>query len=133
MFVLGCALLTTALGHVFILAIPIPLYARLLVCAAWLWRCCRDVYGQIAAYACVRGIHLHPSGRAHAVAADGSHVSLVVTPGSVVLRRVAWLRLELANGSHYGELLTGRADACDAWHRLQLIWRQRNAAFGRYE
>lgn len=58
---------------------------------------------------------------------------LDLLPGSVVLTRVAWLRIRFADGLCYGELLIGNPRRCRDWHCLQLAWRQRSSVFGRPE
>lgn len=60
----------------------------------------------------------------------GAGRPLRLLPGSVVLERVAWLRLAFGDGLTYGELLAGSAAESEAWRRLQVIWRH-PPAFGR--
>jgi hypothetical protein len=43
--------------------------------------------------------------------------------GSLVLHRLAWLRLRTADGARVTELLRGEARLCGDWRRLQVIWR----------
>jgi hypothetical protein len=79
----------------------------------------------------VRRLRLCADGSAVARLADGRWRRVRLLPGSIVLRRVAWLRIRLPSGLDYGELLSGSSRSDPDWHRLQLIWRQNQAAFGR--
>lgn len=69
-------------------------------------------------------------GGIHGYDRSGAVHSLRLLPGSVVLERIAWLRLAFGDGLSYGELLAGSAAENEAWRRLQVIWRH-PPAFGR--
>ena len=59
---------------------------------------------------------------------DGNWVTADLESGSIVLRRLAWLRLRTANGRLITELLRGDARQCRDWRRLQVIWRHFGAS-----
>jgi hypothetical protein len=44
-------------------------------------------------------------------------------PGSVLLRRIGWIRLETGIGQRCAELVRGSCRESDDWRRLQVIWR----------
>ena len=79
----------------------------------------------------VRRLLISSDGEIVARGRGGAPERLRLLPGSVVLERLAWLRLGFADGSHYGELLAGDPRSDAQWHGLQLVWRQRRGAFGR--
>jgi hypothetical protein len=50
--------------------------------------------------------------------------------GSIVMRRVAWLRLASAGGKRSQVLFLARWTDPGEWHRLQLVWQLREPGFG---
>jgi hypothetical protein len=60
--------------------------------------------------------------------AGGSWVPARLLHGSIVLPRLAWLRLRAANGCRYGELLRCDPRQSEAWRRLQVLWRHLGGA-----
>jgi hypothetical protein len=61
---------------------------------------------------------------------DGMIVDALLLSGSVVTRRLAWLRLVSADGTRHRELIVGRWSDPASWHRLQLLWQLRDPGFG---
>ncbi len=59
---------------------------------------------------------------------DGDLVAARLMPGSLILRRLAWLRLKPDGGREYGELLCGNSRKNKHWRRLQVIRRHVGAA-----
>ena len=57
--------------------------------------------------------------------------ALWVVQSAREIRRMAWIRIRLADGRKYGELLRGNAVIDKQWHRLQLIWQQTRQNIGR--
>jgi hypothetical protein len=49
-------------------------------------------------------------------------------PGSVVLPRVAWLRIDPPGARPYAELVRAERQESEEWRRLQVIWRHIGAA-----
>ena len=49
-------------------------------------------------------------------------------PGSVVLPRVAWLRVDPPGRRPYAELVSAGRQESEEWRRLQVIWRHIGAA-----
>lgn len=54
---------------------------------------------------------------------NGAWTDARLESGSVVLSRVAWLRLKTADGVAVSELLSGDPRRSGDWRRLQVIWR----------
>ncbi|MEX2496977.1 MAG: hypothetical protein WD448_12860 [Woeseia sp.] len=79
----------------------------------------------------VQRVFLSADGSLYGRSAAGDSEPMQLLSGSVVLARVAWLRLRFPDGARYGVLLTGDARRSRDWHYLQLVWRQRASIFGR--
>jgi hypothetical protein len=60
----------------------------------------------------------------------GDREPMTLLPGSVVYRRIAWLRFRFADGHRHAELLAGNPRADRGFHGLQVIWRLGREAFG---
>lgn len=73
---------------------------------------------------------MEPSGRVTGVGCGGARQPLELMSGSVVLPRLAWLRVRFPDGLEYGELFfrNGRQD--EEWRRLQRVWKHGVQAFG---
>ena len=131
----ACVLLTAMLmaltGVTFTITMPVAIWLRAALAALWFCYCWREFGRQLGGYARLNRLCLSAAGEAWAIGPSGVLHSLELASGSMVLSRVAWLRLRFADGSHYGELLTGHPLHCERWHGLQLIWEQRRDAFGR--
>ena len=117
-------------GTLLLLGLPLrPELTFVLVCL-WLVRCLLESRSQVKGAARIDRIRICPTGSLEGLSGSGTVESLTLLSGSVVLSRVAWLRLRLDDGLEYGELLTGNPRRDEQWRRLQLNWRQRAAAFG---
>lgn len=124
----GC--LAALCGSTMLLHMPLNPALRALLAVAWMTYSGLQIARQAQTAAGVRRLRLDSDGELHGRTPGGEWIALRLLPGSVVWRRHAWLRLRTPRGRDYGEYLTGRADVAGEWHRLQLIWRQRSAAFG---
>ena len=120
-------------GLAIILTLPLAPLLRVLLACTWLAENIRECRRQIRGAARVRRITLDTSGNIGCTAPDGRSLSLTLRSGSVVLSRLALLRVQFADGSDYVELLRGDPAADLEWQRLQLIWRHCRAAFGRQD
>ena len=126
-----CGCLALLAGAALIVRMPLHGFARLLLCLIWLAYCLNEIRNCSRTAASLRLLRLYADGAVSGRFADGEWQQLRMLSGSMVLRRVAWLRLRLPDGLDYGELLSGNARDSRQWHRLQLIWRQNRRAFGR--
>ena len=116
--------LAAAAGFVVITHLPLPSIARVAMVALWLAWGVRELLLLADAARQVHRIKLNNLGEVWVIDRRGRASEVRLAPGSVVLRRVAWIRLRLPDGSKYGELLTQRAVQHRQWHRLQLVWCQ---------
>lgn len=109
-------------GFGLILHLPLPAALRLPLAAAWLVTAGRSIARQARAYRDVRTLRL---GRNRAGVAFGTAGPrrIRVLAGSVLVHRVAWLRLELGPGAVYGELILAADVGAVAWRRLACLWR----------
>jgi hypothetical protein len=123
----GCACL---LGTLLVLGLPLRPELKFVLACLWLVRCLLEMRSQVKALSRIDRIRICPTGSLEAVSGNGKVESLMLLSGSMVLSRVAWLRFRLDDGLQYGELLLGNPRRDEQWRRLQLIWRQRTAAFG---
>jgi hypothetical protein len=113
--------------------LDMPLLPHFKLAFACLWVCSGllEIGGQLKGTARVCRICMDSDGGLRSRSRDGGSEPLQLLSGSVVLARVAWLRVRFGDGLKYGELLTGNARTSRDWHCLQLIWRQRASIFGR--
>ena len=117
-----------AIGIVLILILPLHPTLRAAGCLFWLilanWETSRlqRGFGQ-----CVE-IRIYASGDVEIADdnADWSPASLL--PGSLVLRKRAWLRLQTLDGRTIVQPLRGNTREDQEWRRLQVIWRHVGAA-----
>ena len=124
-----CALLAMLTGLVLILLLPLAPLWRMLFAAAWVGESLREQRGLLRGAARLQRIRLDADGNIAGLGHDGRFEALTLLSGSMVLSRVAWLRVRFADGSHYGELLRGDPAKDLEWQRLQLIWRHSRTAF----
>lgn len=110
---------------------PIAIWVRALLLAAFAWQCRRDICRQARGYARIARLCIDSAGEVQGRGPLGQTYQLRLCSGSMVLPRLAWLRLEFADGHRYGELIYGNSAESAEWHGLQLIWEQRRASFGR--
>ena len=123
----GCAAIL--IGLVLLIRLPISVPIRLPLIAYWLITGVRQLGRQS------RGNHRAKTIRMEAADAtlidrQGRQSPVQIMSGSVVLPRLAWLRLKCPDGLIFGELL--RRDSADSeqWRRLQILWRQAPGSFG---
>ncbi len=117
-------------GLVLLLLMPLPAGVRALLILGWSWMCVHDWRSQLRAYRRVAAIRIQVTGLIETIRPGGYAEPVRLLGGSLVLPRIAWLRLEFADRSRYGELLAGDSRLCPGWHWLQLSWRQHGPRFG---
>lgn len=120
----------TAAGLVMIAALPLLPQLEALFGLLWLWRGILRYRHQQLGMRRLERLRLRP-GSLEGLSPGGESQPLELLSGSVVLSRIAWLRLRFPHGPGFGELLTMDARAKDDWRRFQLIWRQQGPVFGR--
>ncbi|MDX1404276.1 MAG: hypothetical protein R3192_07060 [Woeseiaceae bacterium] len=120
-------------GAVILLRLPIASYLKPGLALLWLLECARELWALRRGGRRLCELRLAAGGEVSGISPRGDVLPLELLPGSMLLRRLGWLRLRFADGLTHGELFTGDARQDPEWHRLQLIWRQRAAAFGRQQ
>jgi hypothetical protein len=120
----------TLTGTILILGMPLLPGPTAAFAALWLSACLLEIRAQFCGMRRIYRIRIDSDGNLLGQSQDGRIEPLQLLSGSVVLTRVAWLRIRFTDGVQYGELLTGNPYTDRHWRRLQLIWRQRGSAFG---
>lgn len=92
---------------------------------AWLFAGLAEIAALGRGMSRIDRIRIRSDGSVLAVDRTGAMRPLTLLPGSVVLDRLAWLRLRFEDGRRCGELLAGSASENEQWRRLLVIWRQR--------
>ena len=123
----GCAALLV--GLMLLMRLPLSLPIRLFFCAFWLFGGIRELGRQSRGFDRIKLIRLNV-GEAIVFDRQGTLAPVQIMSGSVVITRLAWLRLKLPDGLICGELLRGDPAVCEQWRHLQILWRQGLGAFG---
>jgi hypothetical protein len=124
----GCAALLT--GIALLIRLPVPWWARFGLVVLWL------LYGiwEISSFSLgarrIREIRVG-SREVTVINRQGREEPARIMYGSVVLPRIAWLRLRLTDGLVCAELLHGSAVDSQHWRHLQILWCQGARSFGR--
>jgi len=128
-FVLLSAAVALLAGIAIIMNLPLSLTLRGVLCGIWIFDCSNEVKRLRRGSARIGRLQLDANGDIFATGPAGRSEYLELLSGSVVLSRLAWLRLRFPDGSVAAELLAGDPLRDPHWHRLQLIWQQSRAAF----
>ncbi len=110
-------------GFVCILALPLEPKFVAAFAVIWLAFSLREITTLRSAYSAYRHLRIRAGGAVTLRGPTGEPVIADLLPGSLVLRRVAWLRLEVENGCRFGELVVGNSRKNKDWRHLQVIWR----------
>lgn len=124
----GIVLTLTGMGV--ILCLPIGWHWRTGLMLIWLGDCTWSLLRFERGCARIMGLRLDSTGVVTVAGPDDSSMPTRLVSGSVVCRRVAWLRFRLPDGSQHAELLIAARIRTLDWHRLQLIWRLCKQTFG---
>jgi hypothetical protein len=108
----------------------IPPAWRGVLCVAWIADCKCELHKLQRGARQVAGLLIDAGGGIASISPDGRTQPLTLLSGSLILPKIAWLRLRLPDGSRYAELLLAARAETAAWHGLQLIWQQCREAFG---
>lgn len=123
----ACAALL--IGIALLIHLPIAAWIRLGLAIVWLLGNSWEISRLSRGAGRVKEIRVGEA-CATAVSRQGREEPVQIMSGSVVLPRVAWLRLRLPDGLIYGELLRGDPANDQQWRHLQVLWRQRSGPFG---
>jgi len=124
------ALAALPAGMALILLLPLAPWLSAAACMAWLASGVRDYRALCRGASRIGCLALDALDNLEGIAPDGRGQRLDLLPGSLVLPRLAYLRVRFPDGACYGELLRPRGAADPDWQRLKLLWRLRRLAFG---
>ena len=118
-----------SLTGVFLIAtLSLPGSWRVVGSGVWAAFSIRELLALARAYRRYRALRIYSDGSIEVGMGDATTTGARLLPGSIVLPRLAWLRLRLDGGATSGELLRGNIGENEAWRRLQLIWRHLGGA-----
>lgn len=101
----------------------IPALPRLLLAVFWINAGMSELYRLSRCYQQYSRIRIDSDGALAVLAPSGQWRDAALGNGSVVLGRLAWLRIRLRDGHRCGELLAGNRRQDESWRRFQVIWR----------
>ena len=126
--VLASGALLTVAGIFVIGTLPVASFWRWLAGGAWCLSGLREILAIADGYRRYGRIRIDSAGAVALQGRGGDWTSAEVRAGSVVLQRLAWLRLRLPDGSGCGELLRAGTFEIEHWRRFQLVWRHLGGA-----
>jgi hypothetical protein len=94
-----------------------------LLAISWVALCGFEGRALWRGYAGCRALRIAAGGHVERQAPDGSWQAARLCAGSVVLARVAWLRIAGPGERPFAELVGARSHPSEEWRRLQVIWR----------
>lgn len=110
-------------GLLVILLLPVHVGLRFTGAAVWVLASGIEFLRLQRAYARYCGLRVCHDGAVHLQERGGEWQAASLLPGSVLLRRTAWVRLRSEHGEVFAELLCGRCRDNPDWRRLHVIWR----------
>ncbi len=122
----GAVLSLAGLGLVPLL--PVSALQKAVLASAWLFFSGREWQAFWRGYAGGGALHIAADGQVRRKCRDGHWQRARLCPGSVVLPRLAWLRLDPPGMRPYAELVSAAGQESEDWRRLQVIWRHIGAA-----
>ena len=122
----GGLLFLGGLGFLPLLAVSDPLKG--LFAISWSVLCTFEWLALRQGYAVSGPLRIAAGGFIERQLPDGAWESARLCAGSLVLTRIAWLRIAAPGARPYAELVSARSHASEDWRRLQVIWRHIGAA-----
>ena len=126
--VLTSGRLLVAAGLVPILTFDLAAAIRAAACLVWVVAGRHELMGIERGFESLNAVRLSSGGEIAVLNNDQQWLPVTLQTGSVVLRNLAWLRLQAANGDTFVELLRGNARQSHQWRRFQVIWRHIGAS-----
>ena len=111
------------IGVALILAMPLQPVVLITGLGGWLALCAWELIKMYRGYALCRRLRMSVGGELLLLDPLGNWHTARLLPGSVLLRRVGWIRLETGIGHRCAEPVRGSCRESDDWRRLQVIWR----------
>jgi len=121
--VFGSGVLLAVAGAALLVEMPTGRLSRLLLMVIWLGDCTWSLQRLWQGWRAVSVVRLSSSGVAQAWRKSESPLTVTLLSGSVVTRRLAWLRFARHGRPPQAELFLATGPADPVWQRLQLIWR----------
>lgn len=112
-----------AAGLVVILVLAADVAPKAAGCLVWLLIGRFELQRLEQGFDACKAIRIDSSGEAMILGDDENWVPARLLSGSVLLRKLAWMRLQDQSGRIYLELISGDARQSQNWRRLQVIWR----------
>lgn len=132
---LRCAVLLSggtlgALGLLVIMLLPVHVSLRIACAVAWAVASGIEHLRLRRAYSRYVGLRVCHDGAVYVQNRGGGWEAARLLPGSLLLRRTAWIRVQSERGEVFAELLRGECRRSVNWRRLHVIWRHIGAAPG---
>lgn len=121
--VLAAGMLAALAGIAVVSSLPLNAALRWAAAAGWLAYSLFELWRLARAYRIVVSLAVAADRSVELIFRDGKRIAARLEPGSLILPRFAWLRLETDCGLKYGELLRGNSRKNKDWRRLQVIRR----------
>lgn len=128
--VLVSGVLAMIAGLVLLMDLDIAFGWRAALCALWVADGLRELKNMANGSRRIAAIRFDADGGMTSVNRDGRTEPVRLLSGSLILPKIAWLRMRLPDGSRHAELLVASRCETEAWHGFQLIWQQCREAFG---
>lgn len=124
---LSGALMCSA-GLLLLLLLAVAGVLKCMLAITWIGLCGHEWLALWRGYATGGRLRIAAGGHAERQRSDGTWEPVSLCAGSVVLPRIAWLRIAPRRGRPYAELVCAGNDGSEDWRRLQVIWRHIGAA-----
>ena len=115
-------------GIVMVALIDLSLSVKVVLGLAWALVVGRELVRHRRAYSRNGIMRVGAGGEIEVQRPDGHWRRSELCAGSMVLERLAWLRIRTSGRLKYAELLRGNSRESDDWRRLQVIWRHIGAS-----
>lgn len=123
-------IMLAGIGAALLAATSLQPLGRLMLMVLWLGDCGWALHRLRQGWQPACRLRLTSGGEVQLVADGELPVAVSLRTGSVVTRRVAWLRFARPGGPVQAELFLAAYSENYAWQRFQLVWRLAHGAFG---
>jgi hypothetical protein len=125
--VIGTGILAAAAGAAAAATLPVSWPTKLIAVLGWVLFSGRELLHIAWGNKACSRLQIDASGNVQIFDSAGACRPARVDSGSVVLRRIAWLRLQTPEGRRHGELLRPESARIHEWRRFRVIWRHLGA------
>ena len=120
-------------GFALIIHMPLGAISRWILATGWLAHSSVELWRRSRASARVHSIGISQLGGVWVEDRYGDRAPAVLLRGTIVIARLAWIRIRFEDGREYAELVSANVVKDRQWHRFQLIWKQARQIIGRAE